>query len=104
MTVATRELVCETVGMGILSLSTAMRLRAVLSSTTTASALQANRFRVSRLLYGYTTTSLVSKWLGKTEYVWMIFLENLSLRFSSKNEPVPLPVPPAIEWMRRKPY
>ncbi len=38
ITIATRELVYETVGMGILSLSTAILFRAVLSSTTTASA------------------------------------------------------------------
>lgn len=38
ITIATRELVYDTVGIGILSLSTAILLRAVLSKTTTASA------------------------------------------------------------------
>ena len=41
-------------------------LRAVLSSTTTASALSVSRFSVSSELYGCTTTSLVSAWLGNT--------------------------------------
>jgi len=38
ITVATNELVCETVGIGIFSLSTAILFKAVLSKTTTASA------------------------------------------------------------------
>ena len=60
ITVATREFVYDTVGMGIFNLSTAILLRAVLSSTTTASAFYANLFSVNKLLYGYTTTSEVS--------------------------------------------
>ena len=61
ITVATNEFVYDTVGIGIFNLSTAILFNAVLSNTTTASALQANLFNVSKLLYGYTTTSLVSK-------------------------------------------
>ena len=41
-------------------------LRAVLSSTTTASAFSVSRLSVSSELYGCTTTSLVSAWLGNT--------------------------------------
>jgi hypothetical protein len=52
ITFATSELVYELVGMGILSRSTAIRFRAVLSRTTTASALQASLFSVNKLLYG----------------------------------------------------
>lgn len=52
MTVATNELVYDTVGTGIFNLSTAILFKAVLSSTTTASALQASLFKVKRLLYG----------------------------------------------------
>jgi hypothetical protein len=104
ITVATNEFVYDTVGIGIFNLSTAILFNAVLSNTTTASALQANLFNVSKLLYGYTTTSLVSKWLGNTEYVWIIFLGNLSFKRSNKYEPVPLPVPPAIEWINKNPF
>ena len=50
-------------------LSTAILFRAVLSRTTTASALRASRLRVSRELYGCTTTSGELSQLGKTEYV-----------------------------------
>mmetsp|Transcript_9266 Transcript_9266/g.32186 ORF Transcript_9266/g.32186 Transcript_9266/m.32186 type:complete len:217 (+) Transcript_9266:251-901(+) len=50
ITVDTRELVCAKLGFSMLSLSTAMRFSAVLSSTTTLSQLSARRFRVSRLL------------------------------------------------------
>jgi hypothetical protein len=50
ITIATREFVCETVGIGILSLSTAILLSAVLSNTTTASAFYAKRRRVSNEL------------------------------------------------------
>lgn len=60
ITIATNELVYETVGIGILSLSTAIRLSAVLSNTTTASAFYANLRNVNNELYGWTTTSLVS--------------------------------------------
>ena len=66
MTVDTRELVCEKEGEGMCRRSTAMRCRAVLSSTTTASACRLRRLSVSRELYGCTTTSLVSFWLGNT--------------------------------------
>jgi hypothetical protein len=52
ITVATREFVYETVGIGIFNLSTAILFNAVLSKTTTASALQASRFNVRRELYG----------------------------------------------------
>ncbi len=66
MTVETRLLVWLNDGLGMCSRSTAMRLSAVLSSTTTASALSVRRLSVSTLLYGCTTTSLVSFWLGNT--------------------------------------
>jgi hypothetical protein len=43
-------------------------------------------------------------WLGKTLYVWISFLGKRSLRRSSMNEPIPLPVPPAILWQSTKPW
>jgi hypothetical protein len=46
MTVETREFVCANVGFSMCSLSVTIRCRAVLSSTTTASALSASRFNV----------------------------------------------------------
>jgi len=60
MTVETRLLVWLKDGLGMCRRSTAMRLSAVLSSTTTASAFSVSRLSVSTLLYGCTTTSLVS--------------------------------------------
>jgi len=51
-TVDTSEFSCPTVGLSIRSLSTAILLRAVLSSTTTQSALSVSRFNVSIELYG----------------------------------------------------
>ena len=57
MTVDTRELSCGTVGFVRRSLSTAMEVKAVLSSTTTASALRVSLLSVKMLLYGCTTTS-----------------------------------------------
>jgi hypothetical protein len=76
-------------------LSPAILFRAVLSSTTVQSVFNASLFKVSNELYGYTTTSLSS--FGNTEYVYINFLGNLSFSFSSKYEPRPEPVPPAIE-------
>ena len=81
----------------------AIRLSAVLSRTTTASALSVRRFSVSSELYGCTTTSPPSCWLGKTEEVWMSFLGKRSLRHSRRKEPMPEPVPPAMEWHMRNP-
>ena len=75
----------------------------VLTSTTTASALSVSRFSVSSELYGCTTTSDESAWFGKTEYVWISFFGKWSFSRSSRNEPIPEPVPPAIEWQTRKP-
>lgn len=49
-----------------------MRLRAVLSRTTTASAFSVKRFKVKIELYGCTTTSGESSQLGKTEYVYCL--------------------------------
>lgn len=71
MTVETRELVWLKEGFSRCRRSTAMRLSAVLSRTTTASAFSASRLSVSMLLYGCTTTSLaaVSFWLGNTLHV-----------------------------------
>ena len=66
MTVETKELMRAKEGLGMRNCSTAMRLSAVLSSTTTASALSVSRFSVSSELYGWTTTSPVSFWLGNT--------------------------------------
>ena len=68
MTVETRLLVCAKEGFSRCRRSTAMRLSAVLSRTTTASAFSVSRFSVSMLLYGCTTTSLaaVSFWFGNT--------------------------------------
>lgn len=60
MTVETSEFVWAKVGFSRFRRSTAIRLSAVLSSTTTASALRVSRLRVRRLLYGWTTTSLIS--------------------------------------------
>ena len=72
-------------------------------STTTASALSVSRLSVSSELYGCTTTSDESAWFGKTEYVWISFFGKWSFSRSSRNEPIPEPVPPAIEWQTRKP-
>ena len=75
ITVDTRELSCVTEGCAILSRSSQILFMAVLSSTTVQSQNSMRRLSVSTLLYGCTTTSLLS-WaeLGKTEYVWMSFL------------------------------
>ena len=66
MTVDTKELVSLKDGLATCSRSTAMRFSAVLSRTTTASALRVSLLSVSSELYGCTTTSLVSFWLGNT--------------------------------------
>jgi hypothetical protein len=86
MTVETSELSWPTVGLAMRSRSAAMALSAVLSSTTTASALVVSRFSVRIELYGCTTTSLVCDcdWLGKTEYVWMSFFGKWSFSCSSR--------------------
>lgn len=70
ITVETREFNWLTVGFEILRRSTAIRFKAVLSSTTTASAFNVNLFKVSRELYGCTTTSGELSQLGNTEYVY----------------------------------
>jgi hypothetical protein len=57
MTVETMLFIWSMVGVEIRSLSSAITVNAVLSSTTTLSALRASRFRVSNELYGWTTTS-----------------------------------------------
>lgn len=100
-----------------------MRFRAVLSSTTTQSAQLARRRSVSNELYGCTTTSLnnqenavgyqrtinkfksylISSWLGNTLYVWIIFFGKWSDNRSMMYEPIPDPVPPAIEWHSTNP-
>lgn len=41
--------------------------------------------------------------LGKTEYVCMSFFGYLSVSLSSRNDPIPDPVPPAIEWQSTNP-
>lgn len=46
---------------------------------------------------------LISSWFGKTLYVSINFFGNLSARDSSINEPIPEPVPPAIEWHKTNP-
>jgi hypothetical protein len=61
-----------------------MRFKAVLSSTTTQSAFRVSSLSVSRLLYGCTTTSLVSCWLGNTMYVCTRFLPYRSFRASNR--------------------
>lgn len=72
----TRELIWEKVGLLIWRRSEAMRLSAVLSSTTTQSALWVRRFRVRRELYGWTTTSLKRKKIILTNaYMKMIWLD-----------------------------
>src|SRR6218665_3028387 len=53
--------------------STAVRF----TKLTTQSAFCVSRLRVRRELYGWTTTSEISSWLGKTEYVWISFFGNL---------------------------
>ena len=103
MTVETSELICAIVALSECSRSVAMRLSAVLSSTTTASALSVSRLSVSSELYGCTTTSPPSWLLGKTEYVWISFFGKWSLIASSIREPMPEPVPPAIECVMMKP-
>jgi len=49
------------------------------------------------------TVSEVWSWLGNTEYVCINFLGYLSLSRSKRYEPIPEPVPPAIEWHSTKP-
>lgn len=105
--------------------SVAMRFSAVLSKTTTQSAQLVNRRSVKRELYGCTTTSLqnrtqnsvklpkklwifiqfylISSWFGNTLYVWINFLGNRSDSRSMIYDPMPDPVPPAIEWHKTKP-
>ena len=103
ITADTSAFVCANVGFWMCSRSTAMRFSAVLSNTTTQSALRVNRFSVSNELYGCTTTSLVSFWFGNTEYVCTSFLPYRSLSASSRYEPMPDPVPPAMEWHSTNP-
>mmetsp|Transcript_4594 Transcript_4594/g.13024 ORF Transcript_4594/g.13024 Transcript_4594/m.13024 type:complete len:279 (+) Transcript_4594:484-1320(+) len=103
MTVATSVFVCAMDGLSMCNLSAAIRFKAVLSRTTTASALRVSRFIVSTELYGCTTTSDDSDWLGNTEYVWMSFFGYRSLSASRMNDPIPDPVPPAIECASVKP-
>lgn len=66
ITVETSEFVWEKVGFERWRRSTAILFNAVLSRTTTQSAFCVKRLRVNRELYGCTTTSLVSIWLGNT--------------------------------------
>lgn len=47
---------------------------------TTQSAFWVSLFSVSRELYGWTTTSLISSWFGKTEYVCTSFFGYLKIR------------------------
>lgn len=56
--VLTRLLICVNVGFCIFSLSAAILFKAVLSKTTTESADSVSLLRVSKELYGCTTTSL----------------------------------------------
>jgi hypothetical protein len=98
--VETIELVYANVGWVNLSLSVAIRVKALLSITTVASALRTNLFIARRQLYGWTTTSFS---FGKTLYVYISFLGNLSFNLSSRNDPKPDPVPPAVEWVMTKP-
>ena len=58
MMVETSELICVKDGVSMCKRSVAIRFSAVLSRTTTQSALRVRRFRVSKELYGWTTTSL----------------------------------------------
>lgn len=48
--------------------------------------------------------SETSSELGNTEYVWINFLGYRSFRRSNRNEPMPDPVPPAIECNSMKPW
>ena len=96
ITVETSELICSTLGLSMCIRSVAMRLSAVLSNTTTASAFSVRRFSVSSELYGCTTTSDESAWFGKTEYVWISFFGKWSFKCSKIYDPIPEPVPPAI--------
>ncbi len=84
MTVETIELTWEKLGLLIFNLSTAILFRAWLSKTTTESELFTSLLSVNTELYGWTTTSDVSAWLGKTEYVDMTFLPYLSFSLSNK--------------------
>ena len=61
--VETIEFVWAKVGYASLSLSVAILVKALLSITTTASALSVNLFKLNKQLYGYTTTSFS---FGKT--------------------------------------
>mmetsp|Transcript_10886 Transcript_10886/g.36328 ORF Transcript_10886/g.36328 Transcript_10886/m.36328 type:complete len:271 (+) Transcript_10886:498-1310(+) len=104
MTVETKELTWCTDGLAMRRRSTAMRFSAVLSSTTTQSALTARRFSVSIELYGCTTTSdWSSSQFGKTEYVCTSFFGKCSFNASRMYEPMPEPVPPAMECVSTKP-
>lgn len=128
MIVETSLLICVKVGLLMCNLSEAIRFKAVLSRTTTQSAHWVSLFNVNNELYGCTTTSLqqikiqdvytntsnlyiscqtniylISSWLGKTLYVSINFLGNLSARDSNMKDPMPEPVPPAIEWHKTKP-
>lgn len=47
---------------------------------------------------------LISSWLGNTLYVSIIFFGYRSVKCSSINEPIPEPVPPAIEWHKTNPW
>ena len=104
ITVDTSELSWPTVGEGRRNRSAAIAFSAVLSRTTTASALRHKRFRVSTELYGCTTTSdWLCDWFGNTEYVWISFLGKWSFSCSSRYDPIPDPVPPAIECASTNP-
>jgi len=63
----TSWLICDSDGLGILSLSAAILLRAVLSNTTTQSEWRVSLLRVRMELYGWTTTSLISFYTGPIE-------------------------------------
>ena len=72
ITVETNEFSWPTVGFCNFNLSTAILFNAVLSRTTTQSALRVNLFKVKMELYGWTTTSGELSQFGKTEYVYML--------------------------------
>ena len=59
--------------------------------------------KVSRELYGYTTSSLIPSWFGNTMYVSVKFFGKWSVSFSRIKEPNLEPVSPAIEWHSTNP-
>ena len=89
-------------GVCMCSRSVRILANAALSSTTTASAWLVSRLSARSELYGCTTTSPDCEF-GKTEYVVISFFGKRSLSRSSRYDPRPEPVPPAIECSSMKP-